>query len=1278
MSGAPPYAEDARAARRTPHLGTLALRLPVVVFATATLLVAMLLFYAHNLLAAKLGEAAIEQSRALLFGLRGFLENDARHETTDHVERYLCALAHDLPLRVIAIVDAAGQVRIATRDAWRGRPAASVLRAFDIEGLPGAGRFVVSADGGGVRAAIPLRSALAWAAADPRPGGYVYLDYDLTPTRRALRQGLLQAGVALWIAALAATLALVLALRRALSTPLHEFAAAAERLGQGEYDAALPVSDLSELRILAAAFEKMRRRIAESLASLLASETRHRALLDSAPDPIVTIDAANRIVAYNRAAEETFGYPAGEMIGRSLDVLIPAPDRARHAARVAGYRGGAASLIVGQTRELEALTRDGSTLPVAISVSEVVLDGERYFTAIVKDIRERRRASETARRNLNRQAALIRLLALPIHGEALDAILNEALGIVLGAADTGLCRSGRIYLDDRSGGFRLAAAYAAATTDDAAAPRPGGGRCGCGEPLAATAAVHRPAPGAAGDRFGPHWAVVLRLEQDPLGVLIAGAAPGADGDAEAAGYLDAVAQTLGRLIDRKRARDAIHMTAEAVAGEADDCFMSRLVEAAARALGTDACFIGILEDSRAELAVPARVLDGTVAADRVHPLAGTACEDVITAGDAVHAQGVCRAFPGMAAHWGFAVEGYVGVSLRDDAGTVIGVLAVLSRRAIANPDQTLTLLRIFATRAAHELVRRRQLADLRLAAHAFETMEGIFVTDPHGVVLRVNRAFTDILGYAPEEVLGRTPALWNSPRHDDHFIGRLGHETAGSGWHGEIWARHKSGVEVPLWETVSVVRDEGGAITHYVSAMLDMTERKAFEARIERLAYYDELTGLPNRRLFANRMEQALALAGRHAYHGALLFVDLDHFKNINDALGHAIGDALLAEVGRRLQRHLRRGDTVARLGGDEFVILLANLGAAEIAAAQARTVAEKVLETLNEPYDLAGHLYYVSPSIGITLFPEGEETSDDLLKRADTAMYRAKAQGRNQISFYEPHMQAAAEQRLALEKDLRQAVVRDELFVVCQPQVDARGEIVGVEALLRWNHPARGLVGPGRFIPIAEETGLITVIGDWVLEAALRAFATFAAGRGGAGLGLSINVSVRQFARQDFVSRVIAAAARAGVPLFRLTLELTEGIFIENVTDTIGKMEALKRDGVRFSIDDFGTGYSSLSYLKRLPIDEIKIDRSFVMDVTRDVNDAAIVESVIAVARHMRLMVVAEGVETQAQWAFLRERGCGRFQGFLFARPLSVAALAATLDRGEALGGDPGADPPG
>ena len=457
------------------------------------------------------------------------------------------------------------------------------------------------------------------------------------------------------------------------------------------------------------------------------------------------------------------------------------------------------------------------------------------------------------------------------------------------------------------------------------------------------------------------------------------------------------------------------------------------------------------------------------------------------------------------------------------------------------------------------------------------------------------------------------------------------------------------------WVAISgePIFDEQQVFRGYRGIGCDITSRKLAEAQIERLAFYDALTGLPNRRLLHDRLQHAVAAGARRRGHGALLFIDLDNFKTINDTQGHDVGDELLKQVAARLSQCVRQTDTVARLGGDEFVVMLDELDERELeAAAQAEAVGRKILDALNLPFEVARQSHHSSPSIGVAVFGEQRESADELLKRADLAMYQAKAAGRNTMRFFDPEMQTVVSERAALETDLRQGLARGELLLHYQPVVDALGQTTGMEALARWQHPSRGWVSPARFIPLAEQSGLILPLGQWVLEVACGQLVTWSAQHAKRAWSMAVNVSARQFRHPDFVQQVLNTLRTTGANPYRLKLELTESLLVADVDEAIAKMSELRSIGVSFALDDFGTGYSSLSYLQRLPLDQLKIDQSFVRDVVTSQNDAAIVRTILSLAHSMQLTVVAEGVETRGQHEFLAQCGCKAFQGYLFGRP--------------------------
>lgn len=551
--------------------------------------------------------------------------------------------------------------------------------------------------------------------------------------------------------------------------------------------------------------------------------------------------------------------------------------------------------------------------------------------------------------------------------------------------------------------------------------------------------------------------------------------------------------------------------------------------------------------------------------------------------------------------------------------------------------------------------------ELLLARKVFEVnSEAIMVSDSHNRIVRVNAAFEAITGYRESEVLGRDPKLLGSGRHDAEFFQTMWHTLRDDGyWEGEIWDKRKDGSEYPKWVHINTIRDSDARISHFVAVFSDISERKASEERIRYLAQHDALTGLPNRFTLAVHLEHALARAERAGEKIGLMFIDLDNFKTINDTLGHAVGDLLLCEVARRITSAVRKADIVARIGGDEFVVVLESAHL----PGDAGMVAQKILERMSEAVPVDGNELHTTPSIGIAIYPDDAANSEDLMKNADVAMYHAKSAGRNNYQFYAEHMNQAAAVRVQMEMRLRAAMATNEFSLHFQPQIDlSNGLVSGCEALIRWHNAELGWVSPASFIPLTEEIGLIVPIGEWVLRRACET----AKGWLDAGIEfgcVAVNISPQQFRQRNFPQSVENILRETGLPAACLELEITESTIMETAETAIAMLVRLKSLGITLSVDDFGTGYSSLAYLKRFPIDRLKIDRSFVIDLETDSSDAVIATAVIALAHSLGLSVVAEGVESQGQSDFLREHGCDSVQGYFYCRP-GPADIAAEFCR--------------
>lgn len=573
-------------------------------------------------------------------------------------------------------------------------------------------------------------------------------------------------------------------------------------------------------------------------------------------------------------------------------------------------------------------------------------------------------------------------------------------------------------------------------------------------------------------------------------------------------------------------------------------------------------------------------------------------------------------------------------------------------------------------KAAKNVIQQREIESknrqLQLAAKVFEgSIEGIMISNTDNIIVSVNRAFCEITGFAEAEVIGQNPRLLNSGRQSQVFyrdmwdsLNKTGH------WQGEIWNRRKNGEIFPQWLTISVVRDDIGEVTHFIALCTDISQRKFDEERIERLAYYDPLTDLPNRVLLQDRLARVLANAQRNHRVAAILMLDLDRFKNINESLGHGIGDAVLQAVAERLRTCMRDADTVARLGGDEYLVVLADIEDAQGAA----IVAKKILDSFAPPIVVGDRELGVSLSIGISVYPNDGEDQQSLMKNADSAVYSAKQAGRNTYQFYTRDMNASTLEALMIENALRRALERHELRLFFQPQVDMRsGEIIGAEALIRWQHPDLGLLAPGAFIPIAEDSGLIIPIGEWVLEEACRHVKEWH-DAGFTQLTVAVNMSAVQFRQENLSNRIFEIGRDTGADLGFVELELTESMIMHNAEQMIDTMRAMKTLNLKLSIDDFGTGYSSLSYLKRFPIDKLKIDRSFVNDISDNPADLAISKVIVDLAHNLNLKAIAEGVETEDQLRLLRDNGCDELQGYFFSRPVPAEEFMNMLREGKRL----------
>lgn len=709
-----------------------------------------------------------------------------------------------------------------------------------------------------------------------------------------------------------------------------------------------------------------------------------------------------------------------------------------------------------------------------------------------------------------------------------------------------------------------------------------------------------------------------------------------------------------------RALEAMSALAGASSSGADRFFGDCVTQLTA-VYGVAYAFVATFaDDSRGRAKTLAFCSHGALVENFSYDLAGTPCADVLLHERVFVPGGAMTAYPHAAWLSELAVDGYYAAALTAASGEKIGVLVVADSKPMVKDAWLHPVLGLYADRIAVEIQRRSAEQELRLAASAFEhSPQGIMITDVEHRIRKVNLAFSFITGWQQAEVLGRRDSMLSAGRDEPGLREEMQAALDGNGmWVGELWSRRRDGEVYPENRTVVAVRDEQGRLRHYLSMFSDISAEKFAAERIHRLAHYDATTELPNRVLLQDRLLHTMNRAARVSATLALLFLDLDGFKLINDTYGHSAGDEVLRLVGVRLSSRLRKADIVARIGGDEFAVVLSDVGG----ASDVQGICDQLLAVITEPYEISGQENRVTTSIGIAVFPDDGADVQTLLKHADAAMYQAKESGKNRYVFYEPEMNRKAEERLQLTRQLRRALERDEFSLCYQPQYDlASGRLVGVEALTRWKDQDGTMVPPIRFIPVAEDSGLIVALGAWVLNEACRQ-AQHWRGQGLDFGRLSVNISGRQFQDEGLQSAVAQALAASGLPADRLELEITESWVMEGPFRAEKQLRALSEMGVNLVIDDFGVAYSSMAYLKRFPVQKLKIDRSFIRDIPSDSDDAAIVSAIIAMGHSLGLRVVAEGVETAEQSAFLRGTGCDEVQGYLFGRPVPSDELNVLL----------------
>lgn len=771
------------------------------------------------------------------------------------------------------------------------------------------------------------------------------------------------------------------------------------------------------------------------------------------------------------------------------------------------------------------------------------------------------------------------------------------------------------------------------------------------------------------DKFGAKGAICLPLSDDgrTTGVLsLYSREPLRPSDDELH-LLQALADELSFGIsllriraEKTRMRSAVSSVAAGVSSNTEHLFFEQIVTHMAQAVHADAAFISLFSRSSKQGQIVAAVMRGQVVGKFSYDLTGTPCATMFSNSVYVVTEGLAQRFPDARLPGVAGMQACVGARLEDGSGETIGSVFVLYESKLSDTDLIASSMRIFSARVAHELDRMKNIATIREQASLLDkAKDAIIVHDLDGRIVFWNKGAERLYGWAAHEAVGSNITLLQ-PGDREYAAARTRLDESGE-WSGDLEQLTKDGKLLAIQAEWTLVLDAGGAPQSIFSISSDVTQIKADQKKIASLAYHDQLTGLPNRQALLDRLECEIEQRARPGAPGALLFIDLDNFKSLNDTRGHDVGDQLLQQVAARLRESVRQSDLVARLGGDEFVVMQTGLGmSSDVALRSVAALAEKIRARLGEAYQIGTHEHHSTPSIGIALFSTEDRTVSEVLKRADMAMYRAKGMGKNRICLFDPAMQSEMLERAHLESDFRQAIKAGQFALEYQPQVQAHIGMVGLEALVRWRHPDKGMIPPAKFIAFAEESGLIVPLGLWILETACRQIVQWQDDPMLAGAVVAVNISARQLRDPAFVQDVLDILSRTGAPAKRLKLELTESMLVENIEETIVKMQYLCAAGVSFALDDFGTGFSSLSYLKQLPIDTLKIDRSFVRDILTDSNDAAIARTIVALAQSLNLGVIAEGVETEGARDMLVSFGCDCHQGYLYSKPAPPESIPA------------------
>ncbi|MEE9354086.1 MAG: PAS domain S-box protein [Methylococcaceae bacterium] len=1196
--------------------------LPLVVLALYILMLGSMMIYQNYAQIDKLERNSMVGIKQRLAVLQGELETAIAEKQRKYAERTISALGMINEVRSLSVLDENGRIFMATNSKWKGELARNHISSFNIESYQQVMEKILpisllTDNRLSIQSYYPIKIDLKPGQKSLPSIGLIYLEFDLSAARKVIREEILAESAIFGIVGLLFMGLLITILNFMVGRPLQHISFATQRLASGKHGIQLDLGGWGELAQLAESFNHMSTQIETNVEALRSSKRHFATTFDSIGDAVIATDKVGRITSINPVAAKMTGWSVEEAKGKPIDNVFnvidvqasyPDDNPIRQVAR-----SGNIIEFSGQTT---LIAREGKEYQIADSVAPILSDaGEISGVVIIfRNITTEYALNSKLSQSEERFRNLVETTSdwiWEVNCNAIYTYVSPHCHEILGYDPDELIGKTPFDLMSNEESKRVKKKFAEIVKEERAFVN------------LENTNLHKKG-----------HAVILETSGVP--------------------YFDQNGQLLGyRGVDqditqRKQVEEALTVTSHSY---------KTLIDYAPEALAILDLDDNLFQDAN----------------ENAIKLFGMTREEFFKCSPV----DISPPFQANGQDTVAAVQDHLA-EIENGGQTTFewlhhnaqGELLSCEVRLVKLPTTRRNLVRCSVIDISDRKKTEAALAESEQRfRQLFEKIPNIAVQgyNQDRVVIFWNKASERLYGYSKEEAVGAKLEQLIIPVDMVDNV-----KQAIQQWlsddvpiqSSELDLRHKDGSQVPVYSSHIMLDNNAGEPEMYCID-IDLTERRKAQAEIEQLAYFDMLTNLPNRRLLLDRINEEIAVAERHLIHGAILYLDLDNFKTINDSLGHSAGDALLQKVATLMENQLRSEDTVARLGGDEFVVLLKELDeTAETAVNEALLVAEKIQASFSRPIAIDENELYVTTSIGISLFSTDNNIADDVLNQADTAMYRAKEKGRNNIRFFESSMQAAADARLMMEKDLRQAIVREEFCLHYQIQVDVKGKIVGVEALLRWQHPNRGLVLPDEFISVAEETGLILQIGEWVLKTACQQLSIWGKRYPHSSFHLAVNVSPHQFRMADFASQIYQVIRQSEIDPLRLTLEVTEGVVINDIKDTAKKMITLKKMGIRFSIDDFGTGYSSLTYLKRLPVDQLKIDQAFVRDISHDPNDEAIVETIITMAKILGMDVIAEGVEKKEHVTFLTEKGCKVFQGYYFDKPLSSENLADKLEK--------------